>query len=294
VSNRAVSVDELEERARLEAERDFLLQSLDDLEAERASGGIDDESYRALHDDYTARAAATIRALRDGVDARPVAAPVPFRRRATVIAAIVVFAVAIGVSLAYALGARLPGQTSSGNSQSTVATGALDRCTNASARIPELEKTLAAKADDIESRLLLARLVECQGRLVDAVREYDTIRFIDPTSVRAEANSGRVLYLAAVAVTSSAPNQATQLFDQSRARLDRAVQMNPQYPDVRFFRAIVLAKEYQEFELAQADLQRYLVLAPNGPYAADARAFLQQVTNAIESPTTTTTTKKGT
>ena len=283
MSNRAVSVDELEERARLEAERDFLLQSLDDLEAERASGGIDDESYRALHDDYTARAAATIRALRDGVDARPVAAPVPFRRRATVIAAIVVFAVAIGVSLAYALGARLPGQTSSGNSQSTVATGALDRCTNASARIPELEKTLAAKADDIESRLLLARFFECQGRLVDAVREYDTILFIDPTSVRAEANSGRVLYLAAVAVTSSA-----------RARLDRAVQMNPQYPDVRFFRAIVLAKEYQEFELAQADLQRYLVLAPNGPYAADARAFLQQVTNAIESPTTTTTTKKGT
>ncbi|MET0920065.1 MAG: hypothetical protein ABWY77_02565, partial [Acidimicrobiia bacterium] len=55
----------------LHSERDFLMKSLDDLELEYESGGIDDESYQALHDDYTARAAATIRALRDGVDARP-------------------------------------------------------------------------------------------------------------------------------------------------------------------------------------------------------------------------------
>src|SRR5262249_38766367 len=60
-----------EDRARLEAERDVLLKSLDDLEAEHAAGGIDDESYQTLRDDYTARAAAVIRALRDGVDARP-------------------------------------------------------------------------------------------------------------------------------------------------------------------------------------------------------------------------------
>ena len=36
----------------LERERDFLLRSLDDLEAERAEGGIDDSSYDELHDDY--------------------------------------------------------------------------------------------------------------------------------------------------------------------------------------------------------------------------------------------------
>ena len=45
----------------LEAERDFLLRSLDDLEAERDAGNIDDDTYRTLHDDYTARAAAVIR-----------------------------------------------------------------------------------------------------------------------------------------------------------------------------------------------------------------------------------------
>ena len=47
-----------ERRRQLEDERDFLMQSLDDLELERESGGIDDESYAELHDDYTARAAA--------------------------------------------------------------------------------------------------------------------------------------------------------------------------------------------------------------------------------------------
>ena len=52
----------------LEAERDFLLRSLDDLEAERDAGNIDDETYRELHDDYTARAAAVIRTIDDGVE----------------------------------------------------------------------------------------------------------------------------------------------------------------------------------------------------------------------------------
>ena len=39
------------------------------------AAGIDDESYAELHDDYTARAAATIRALRDGVDVTARAPP---------------------------------------------------------------------------------------------------------------------------------------------------------------------------------------------------------------------------
>src|SRR5437868_2380987 len=44
-------------------ERDFLLRSLRDLEAERAAGDIEENDYRELKDDYTARAAAVIRAL---------------------------------------------------------------------------------------------------------------------------------------------------------------------------------------------------------------------------------------
>jgi hypothetical protein len=49
--------------AALTEERDFFLRSLSDLETERRAGDIDDVDYRALKDDYTARAAATIRRL---------------------------------------------------------------------------------------------------------------------------------------------------------------------------------------------------------------------------------------
>src|SRR6478752_4119104 len=108
-----------ERRRQLEEERDFLMSSLDDLELEHESGGIDDESYEELHDDYTARAAAVIRTLRDGVDVTPPKAPQSAsraRRRIMLVSAVLVFAIVVGTSLAYALGARLPGQTSSGNS----------------------------------------------------------------------------------------------------------------------------------------------------------------------------------
>src|SRR5207302_6258896 len=64
-------------RAQLESERDFLLQSLDDLELEHESGGIDHESYAPPRDDYTAPAAPGPRALRPRADARPAPARPP-------------------------------------------------------------------------------------------------------------------------------------------------------------------------------------------------------------------------
>ncbi|MGH9078049.1 MAG: hypothetical protein ACRDY0_11485 [Acidimicrobiales bacterium] len=50
-------------RDALEEERDFLLRSLHDLEAERAAGDIDELDYRSLRDGYTSRAAAVLRRL---------------------------------------------------------------------------------------------------------------------------------------------------------------------------------------------------------------------------------------
>ena len=108
-----------ERRRQLEDERDFLLQSLDDLELEHESGGIDDESYAELHDDYTARAAAVIRTLRDGVDVRPRARPAPERTRRRVAARRRRWSCSRSWPACRSrtpLGARLPGQTASGNS----------------------------------------------------------------------------------------------------------------------------------------------------------------------------------
>ena len=270
--------DQPSERAGLEAERDFLLRSLDDLDAEHAAGDIDDESYRRLHDDYTARAAAAIRALRDGVDARPPRASTNVRRRVLIIGAVVGFAVLAGVALASALGARLPGQTSSGNSQvHAPVTLSLTQ------QRRQLEAAVARDPSDVSNRLLLAQALEQGDNLVGALEQYSAINQLQPTNAVALANEGRILYLTA---ESSSATQAAQLDLLARSKLDQAVEVDPQYPDAHFFRAIVLANEYQDYSGAESDLQHYLVLAPNGQYANEAQALLAQVVNALTPPAT--------
>ena len=271
------SVTEAERRAELESERDFLLRSLDDLENERAAGGIDDESYRALHDDYTARAAAVIRTIRDGVDSRPHAPPVPWSRRVLVVGGILVVAVGAAVALVTSLDDRLPGQTSSGN------TGSPSRPQDSTeSRRRQLEAAVEENPNDVGSRLLLARFLEADQDIAGALAQYDAVIAIDPTNAPAHAHSGRLLYIAAQA----APDQAPELVERARDRLDRAVELDPEYPDARYFRAILLANEYGDFARAQSDLQRYLILSPEGEFAEQVRQLLADVTRALESPTT--------
>lgn len=278
-----------EERAQLERERDFLLRSLDDLEREREKGAIDDESYARLHDDYTARAAAVIRTIRDGVDVRPVAPPTSRRRRVLTALGVLAFVVVVAVSLGAALGVRLPGQTSSGN---TGPASAPRDSISVAERMERLRDRLAADPDDIASRLLLARFLEADGNLVDALDQYDEVIARQPQNAEAHAQAGRILYLTAQAAVRSNPTVVEDLVQQSRARLDRAVAIDPEYPDARFFRAIVLANEFGAFAAAQNDLQRYLVQAPEGRFADQARRLLADVTAVLDrqaAPTTPAT-----
>jgi cytochrome c-type biogenesis protein CcmH len=261
-----------EDQGELERERDFLLKSLDDLEAERAAGNIDDASYTELHDDYTARAAATIRALRDGVDARPTAPPVPWRRRGLVIAGIVAFAVLAAVSLAAALGARLPGQTSSGNAPqaSSPSTGE---------RRARLEAAAEKSPNDPQPRLALARFLEESGDTVESLKAYDQAVEIAPDNTDALANAGRLRYIVAGQVPSAEARQ--QLVTTARALLDRAVQADPNHADAHYYRGVLLADGFGDVDGAIGEFQRYLVLAPDGQFATQARNALAV---AVEQP----------
>jgi cytochrome c-type biogenesis protein CcmH len=281
-----VTVTEAETREQLEAERDFLLRSLDDLEAERAAGNVDPESYARLHDDYTARAAATIRALRDGVDARPVAHTVPWRRRLLVGGAIAAFAVVAAVALAAALGARLPGQLSSGNEAADGDGGDA----GGGDRRADLEQAVEANPNDTAARIALARFLEADGDLAGALRQYDEVTQRQAGNADALAQSGRILYLTA---GQAAPDQAAELVAAARQRLDAAIAADPEYADAYFFRSVLLAQELLGPDLAIADAQRYLVLAPVGPFAEQARALLADLgaeTPAGAAPTTVPTT----
>ena len=103
------------------------MRSLDDLELEHESGGIDDESYAELHDDYTARAAAVDpdaarrrrRHAGAGAAARRHGASAS---RSLLVAGVACSRCSPACRWPYALGARLPGQTASGNSQAAPST----------------------------------------------------------------------------------------------------------------------------------------------------------------------------
>lgn len=108
------------ELARLEAERDFLLSSLEDLERERSAGDLDEHDFEVLRDDYTARAARVLRAIDAGAPPPP---PPPVRgaRRTVAISALVVLlAVVAGVLVAQSVGRRDPGETVSGGIRQSV------------------------------------------------------------------------------------------------------------------------------------------------------------------------------
>lgn len=152
----------------LAAERDFLLQSIEDLDAEQGAGDLSPEDYAALRDDYVARAAEVIRQL-DGAAAEPAVAERPARRgRAVVtIAASLAVAVAAGFALANAAGSRSEGEQLTGS-------------------LPTSTQSQLREAGD-----LLA-----EGRAVDAVKLYDTILKRDPDQPVALAYRGWVVRLA--------------------------------------------------------------------------------------------------
>lgn len=262
-----------EEKGELERERDFLLKSLDDLETERNAGNIDHASYTELHDDYTARAAATIRALRDGVDARPVAPPVPWRRRGLVIGGIVVFAVLAAVTLAAALGARLPGQTSSGNQPSAApSTGE---------RKARLQDAADKNPNDPQAQLAYARFLEESGDTVESLKQYDKAAAIAPDNADALANAGRLRFIVAGQVPS--PDAQKQLVADAKTFLDRAVQADPNNADARYYRGVLLLDGFGQVDAAVGEFQRYLVLAPDGRFATQARNALAMT---VEQPPT--------
>jgi cytochrome c-type biogenesis protein CcmH len=250
-----------------EEEREFLLRSLDDLEAERAAGNIDDETYQRLHADYTARAAAAVRALRDGTEPKAVDPEPPSRRhRVLVIGGLVVFAAVAATVMAFALGARLPGGTVTGNSQAAGKVTAKDR-------LKTLEAAVQAKPQDAEARLALARFQLGQRNLAGALESFRAAAALAPTNAEPFAYSGWIIRLQGY------PDQALQL-------LDKAVQVDPSYPDAHFFRGYVLLNDVKAPPRAIPEFQQYLAAAPDSPLSDQVRSLLAEAVEATKTPPT--------
>lgn len=246
-----------------EERREFLLRSLDDLEAERTAGNIDDETYQRLHDDYTARAAITVRAMRAGTEADSDATdgpPQTRRHRVLVVSGLIVFAIIAATTMAFALGARLPGGTVTGNSQAQSAVSNADRR-------KALEAAVTANPDNAEARLALARFQMGRRDLADALDTFRKAAALDPTNAEPFAYSGWIIRLQGF------PTEALQL-------LDKAVTVDADYPDAHFFRGYVLLRDLKQPERAIPEFQQYLVAAPDSPLADQVRDLLAEAVEA--------------
>lgn len=111
---------DVERMTALEVQRDFLLRSLEDLEREHDAGDVDDSDYAALKDDYTARAAAAVRAIQAGRSRPTPSARQPRGRGLALAAGVAAFAVVAGVLVAQAAGRRDPGDVITGDATRSV------------------------------------------------------------------------------------------------------------------------------------------------------------------------------
>jgi cytochrome c-type biogenesis protein CcmH/NrfG len=273
-------------RIALQGERDFLLRSLDDLDAELLAGNIEPETYRTLHDDYTARAADAINALAAHEALEEDHGPKsPSALKFVTYGGIAVF-VLLAFLLSQTVGDRKPGQTASGNDQVTATTLARDSALDA-ARAAVAKAPNSYEAHLHYARALLQTRANGGPFYADAIQEYVEASQIDPKQAEPLAYSGWVSALVATA-TSDAPSKRT-LLDVAGQRLDQAIRVDPSYTDSYVFKGLVLARYENKPCDAVAPFQQFLTKAPQDhPMREQVLSALSQAVAAGKCPTSNT------
>ena len=195
-----------DELARLEEERNFLLDSLRDVERERSAGDIDDEDYATLKSGYTQRAADVLKAIEAGQSTLNRRAPKSRAKAIGVSFAIVVFSCLAGWLLASQSGQRLPGQTSTGGIENSTA-----------------------------SLLSQARAINFSDPQT-AIELYNDVVKLDPDNV--EALTYRSWLIALIARDAADDIKIVALAAATQG-LERAIEVDPKNPDAHCFLGIV-------------------------------------------------------
>lgn len=252
-------------RASLVDQRDFLVRSIDDLDAEISTGALDADDHAALLEHYAERLGAVeaelaaLDAAATDVDesapeaARPAAAPWRRRlgsrraRRLLGWSAAGCFAVAAVLLVSAFAGLRLPGEGVSGTS------------------------TVSAQ-QQLDETLAQAAIVGSEGNVSEAVRLYDQVLATDPNEPVALTYGGWLVRLAGLSKRDAIVVAAG---DSSIAK---AVRVAPSYPDAHALYGVALladrgaAKDAAaQFRLALADHPTRALVASVAPYAK--RAF---------------------
>jgi hypothetical protein len=247
-----------EERAQLEAEREFLVRSLDDLENERFDSAIDEATYETLHSDYTARAAAVLRTLESGnAPKKEKAPPVPKGRRVFVLAGIAVFAGLAAFTLARSSGTRASGGLPTGG-----------------------VTTPTAAPTSYAGHLARAEQFRAEGITDQATDQYLAAAKLRPKSAEPLVDIADML----LTRYATGLDNDTRIITESAQLLDHAAQLEPNYGPAFFDKGLLLAAQQKPVAQSVAAFRKYLDVDPTGAQAATARSLIQQLT----APSTTT------
>jgi hypothetical protein len=257
----------------LQEERDFLLRSLRDLEAEHDAGDIDDFDYRTLKDDYTTRAAATLRALDPPLAPEAPEAPEaaaeadpfpdveaadsgepgvggikgwlrPRRRRVLVGAGVVVVAAGIGFGVLVNSSQRQAGQEITG---------------------------LGVGAGQVQAELLKAEAAEAKGDDQAALADARSILTTEPAQPEALTIEGWLL----VQETSQ-----PKLVTQGMGLLRLAEEVDPSFVEPHVYLASAYLNEGNN-RAAIPELKWYLAHKPDPTLAPKVRASLHKAEAAV-------------
>ena len=234
----------------LEEQKHFLLRSLRDLESEFKFGDIDDSDYESLRLDYVARTAEIIKQI-EGVESlsteTQVAHSSSSRRWRTLITLLVVLLVAGGAGwfVSQQSGQRLSGQTFTGGIEdSTASLLSTARATN---------------------------FVDPQA----AIELYSQVLRLDPDNV--EALTYRAWMLALIA--RSAGDEVKLLAFRSASHdLERAIALDPSYPDPHCFLGII------RFRLAGDALgaKKELTICESQNPPAEVKSFVDSIVAEVD------------
>lgn len=234
-ARRAGGGPDLDRLAELEEERRFLLRSLADLEREHAAGDVDETDYAELRDGYTVRAAATLREIDAGRAALAPRPPARWGRRALVGLAVVALIAIVGWVLAETNATRLSGQSITGDDPR-------DR-----------RQVLLAEARSLQFQQP-ALAAQLYGEVLDEFPDdAEALTYRGWTSVLAADQDD------AAAITAA------------QADFDRAIELDPTYPDPWCFRGIVTFRWLGDQSGAADDLGQCLSFNP----PADVRDLIE-------------------
>lgn len=240
----------------LEEEREFLLNSLRDLEREYSAGDVDHDDYITLRDGYVARAAALTREIEgtaNVVDGEESGLGRKLAKMFGVVAIVIAIAVASGWWVASQSGQRLPGQSSSGG----------------------IEMSSSV-------RLSLARSLNFSDP-ARAIQLYTDVLKIEPDNVEALTYRSWLLTLSASGASEDVKNAAyaTAIDD-----LLRAVELDPTYPDSQCFIGIVYFRILEDADKAKPYLETCRSMNP--PH--EVMSFVAAIVDDVETETSDTTT----